>query len=157
MTDHDDITDLPRWRHSFSWWPLFSVWIVTTSHIKSASILDSMRLPSVSTLARTFYTFTNAARLRPSPQRITSPVLRSSIVWSMPTIPILGSFFGSSSSSAKMTYPDQRSDQEWQAVLNKGLNYPLYLCGGCICLSTDFLYPPPRTISDFARKGHRSS
>jgi peptide-methionine (R)-S-oxide reductase len=100
-----------------------------------------MRLPSVSTLARTFYTFTNVARFRPSSQRITSPVLRSSIVWSMPTIPFLGSFFGSSSSSAKMTYPDQRSDQEWQAVLNKGVNNHLYVSGGCIFLSTDFLPP----------------
>lgn len=36
----------------------------------------------------------------------------------MPTIPFLGSLFGSSASE-KMSYPDERSPQEWQAVLNK--------------------------------------
>lgn len=36
----------------------------------------------------------------------------------MPTIPFLSSFF-SSSASEKMSYPDERTPQEWQAVLNK--------------------------------------
>jgi peptide-methionine (R)-S-oxide reductase len=31
----------------------------------------------------------------------------------------LSSFFGSSSKSSNMTYPDQRTNDEWQAVLNK--------------------------------------
>ena len=50
-------------------------------------------------------------RLRPLPLR------------SMSGIPFLGALFGSSSSSSgdsKMSYPDQRTPDEWRAVLNKG-------------------------------------
>jgi hypothetical protein len=40
----------------------------------------------------------------------------------MPYIPFLGSLFGSSAqASEKMSFPDQRTPQEWQAVLNKGM------------------------------------
>jgi peptide-methionine (R)-S-oxide reductase len=78
-----------------------------------------MRLPSFSTIVRTFYTFTGATRLQP--QRALAPFTRATVIRSMPSIPFLGSLFGSSaSSSANMSYPDKRSDQEWQAVLNKG-------------------------------------
>lgn len=40
----------------------------------------------------------------------------------MPSIPILGSLFGTKAADAsKMSsFPDQRSDDEWRAVLNKG-------------------------------------
>lgn len=42
----------------------------------------------------------------------------------MPTIPFLSSFFGTSSSQ-KMSYPVQKTDEEWQAVLSKGkVSYP---------------------------------
>lgn len=39
----------------------------------------------------------------------------------MPSIPFLGSFFGSSASNnmASQNYPDQRTPDEWRAVLNK--------------------------------------
>lgn len=38
----------------------------------------------------------------------------------MPSIPFFGSFFSSTSSSSdKMTYPVQKSDDEWRAVLSK--------------------------------------
>jgi peptide-methionine (R)-S-oxide reductase len=39
---------------------------------------------------------------------------------SMPTIPFLSALFGSSSSSNNMSYPDQRSPDEWRAQLNRG-------------------------------------
>lgn len=79
-----------------------------------------MRLPSFPTLVRTFYTFTNATRLQAPPKSL-SPFTRATLIRSMPSIPFLGSLFGSSASaSANMSYPDNRSDQEWQAVLNKG-------------------------------------
>lgn len=42
----------------------------------------------------------------------------------MPTIPFLGSLFSSGSSLKDMSYPIQKSDDEWRAVLNPG-NYPL--------------------------------
>jgi peptide-methionine (R)-S-oxide reductase len=69
-----------------------------------------------STILRTFYLFTNfTAR----------PVLRYGTIQqrfavkSMPSIPFLGSLFSSSSSSKNMSYPLQKSDDEWQAVLSK--------------------------------------
>lgn len=110
-----------------------------------------MRLPSFPTLVRTFYTFANTTRLQ-APQKALSPFTRSTIVKSMPSIPFLGALFGSSassSSSSKMTYPDKRSDQEWQAVLNKG----------------QLIFPRPstsanmrrRTIPRNPRKRHRSA
>jgi peptide-methionine (R)-S-oxide reductase len=37
----------------------------------------------------------------------------------MPTIPFFGSLFSSSSSNTKMSFPDERSPDEWRAVLNK--------------------------------------
>ena len=81
-----------------------------------------MRLPSVSTLVRTFYTIANAtARLQLSRQALAPiPAYKTVVLRSMPTIPFLGSLFSTSkSASANMTYPYQRSDSEWQAVLNK--------------------------------------
>ncbi len=97
--------------------------VLTTSHLPQVPSVSPilMRLPSVVTIVRTFYTFTNATRLQ-VPQRALSPFVRGTAIRSMPTIPFLGSLFSSSSSSANMTYPDQRNDQEWQAVLNKGGN-----------------------------------
>lgn len=48
----------------------------------------------------------------------------------MPTIPFLSSLFGTSTpASAKMSYPDQRSNDEWHAVLNKGKPSPRVLLG----------------------------
>jgi peptide-methionine (R)-S-oxide reductase len=38
----------------------------------------------------------------------------------MPTIPFLSAFF-STSNSSKMTYPLQKSDDEWRAILSKGV------------------------------------
>jgi peptide-methionine (R)-S-oxide reductase len=71
----------------------------------------------------------------------------------MPSIPFLGSLFSSTPASNKMSYPDQRSKDEWQAVLSpeqfrilreKGTEAPfsgkldkhfasegIYKCAGC--------------------------
>lgn len=39
-----------------------------------------------------------------------------------PMSSFLGSLFGTSSSkSSNMSYPDQRTNDEWQAILNKGM------------------------------------
>lgn len=79
-----------------------------------------MRIPSLPTIIRSFYAFTNATTLRGlPPHRALQPLTRGTILKSMPTIPFLGSFF-SSSSSKNMSYPVEKSDGEWQAVLNKG-------------------------------------
>ncbi|KAI6088573.1 SelR-domain-containing protein [Hypoxylon rubiginosum] len=77
-----------------------------------------MRLFPFPKLLRAFYTFSNLTRVRPiahqSLQRNPVP-LRS-----MPTIPFLGSLFGSSASTSnKMSYPDERNPDEWRAVLSK--------------------------------------
>lgn len=76
-----------------------------------------MRLPPFSSLLRTFYTFSTFTRTRATAHR-QSLYGSARPLKSMPTIPFLGSLFGSSASS-KMSYPDQRNNDEWRAVLNK--------------------------------------
>ncbi|KAI0839886.1 SelR-domain-containing protein [Hypoxylon sp. FL0890] len=77
-----------------------------------------MRLPPFSNLLRTFYTFSHLTRIRPLARQ--SLLLKPLTLKSMPTIPFLGSLFGSRSiQSNNMSYPDQRSPDEWRAVLSK--------------------------------------
>lgn len=79
-----------------------------------------MRLPS---LIRTLYAFTNTAFLgvRAQAPLTIGGAARPGIALraSMPTIPFLGSLF-STADTRKMSHPVQKTDQEWQAVLNKG-------------------------------------
>ncbi|KAF4342383.1 transcription repressor [Fusarium beomiforme] len=71
--------------------------------------------PLLSTL---FYTFTNITRVRPP--LASHLAFRPIPLRSMSGIPLLGALFGTSSkSSSNMSYPDQRSNDEWRAVLNK--------------------------------------
>ncbi|KAI4134544.1 MAG: hypothetical protein LQ347_001419 [Umbilicaria vellea] len=78
-----------------------------------------MRLPSFPTLLRTFYTITNTtSRALPASQRALAPFARGAVLKSMPTIPFIGSLFTSSNSN-NMSYPLQKDDDEWRAVLNK--------------------------------------
>ncbi|KAI1777029.1 SelR-domain-containing protein [Hypoxylon cercidicola] len=77
-----------------------------------------MRLFPFPNLLRTFYILSNSARARPfvhqSLQRNPAPQR------SMPIIPFLGSLFGTSSSTSnKMSYPDERTPDEWRTVLSK--------------------------------------
>lgn len=83
-----------------------------------------MRLPSFPTLIRTFYALTNTTRPLTF-QRGLNPFGRALPLKSMPTIPLIGSLF-SSSTSSNMSYPDTRSDDEWRAVLNKGRYFFLF-------------------------------
>lgn len=80
-----------------------------------------MRLPFFPTLIRTLYAFSNTT-FRTAP-RLTAglgqPLLQRATLRSMPTIPFLGSLFSSTPASSKMSYPDERTPQEWQAVLNR--------------------------------------
>ncbi|EXJ95168.1 hypothetical protein A1O1_00287 [Capronia coronata CBS 617.96] len=82
-----------------------------------------MRFPSFSNFVRTLYTFGNAtARLQSLSRGNSSiaPVHRAIILKSMPSIPFLGSLFGTSTSaSQKMSFPESKSDDEWRTVLNK--------------------------------------
>ncbi|PHH90401.1 hypothetical protein CDD83_3815 [Cordyceps sp. RAO-2017] len=68
--------------------------------------------------SRSFFVISSVIRnrvLRAPAARPHSVPLRS-----MPSIPFLGALFGTSSSaSSKMSFPDQRTDSEWRAVLNK--------------------------------------
>ncbi|OAA61086.1 methionine-R-sulfoxide reductase B2 [Niveomyces insectorum RCEF 264] len=121
-----------------------------------------MRFPRLSAFLPTYTAFTSFGRCtwRRSPQLPPLPPSSSQVVLrSMPSIPFFGSFFSSSSSSSDaakkdtMTYPDQRSTDEWRAVLNpqqfrilreKGTEAPfsgaydkhfadagVYRCAGC--------------------------
>jgi peptide-methionine (R)-S-oxide reductase len=78
-----------------------------------------MRLPRFSSLLGTFYTFSNFARTRASTRPFSAHQNSRALKSSM-NIPFLSSLFGSTSSaSSKMSYPDQRTNDEWRAVLNK--------------------------------------
>ncbi|CAG8959025.1 hypothetical protein HYFRA_00012185 [Hymenoscyphus fraxineus] len=79
-----------------------------------------MRIPNFPSIVRTFYTISNyTARVSSqAPQKALNPFTRGTVLKSMPTIPFFGSFF-SSNSSSKMSYPLQKSDDEWRAVLSK--------------------------------------
>ncbi|KAL1591298.1 hypothetical protein WHR41_00006 [Cladosporium halotolerans] len=77
-----------------------------------------MRIPSLPNFVRTFYAFSNATLHRaPAPFSVSARpgiALRSS----MPTIPFLGSLFHTAE-SRKMSYPLEKSDDEWRMQLNK--------------------------------------
>ncbi|KAI0113306.1 SelR-domain-containing protein [Daldinia grandis] len=77
-----------------------------------------MRFSQFSKLFRAFFTFSTLTKVRPlahQPLRYNTTPFKS-----MPTIPFIGSLFGSSSSqSNNMSYPDQRTPEEWRAVLTK--------------------------------------
>ncbi|KAL2203139.1 SelR-domain-containing protein [Sarocladium strictum] len=74
--------------------------------------------PLFSSLLFSFSHF--AARARYQPQAaISASIAARPLRASMSSIPFLGALFGSKSSSSNMTYPDQRSSDEWQAILNK--------------------------------------
>ena len=85
-----------------------------------------MRIPTFPTLIRTFYTLSNyTARASLQHQyKALQPFTRGTVLKSMPAIPFLSSFF-STSNSSKMSYPLQKSDDEWQAVLSKGTSTSL--------------------------------
>lgn len=80
-----------------------------------------MRFPNFPAVIRTFLTFSNLpTRISSQSQfKALNPLSRGTVLKSMPTIPFLSSFFGTSSSQ-KMSYPVQKTDDEWQAVLSKG-------------------------------------
>ncbi|KAG9552712.1 putative methionine-R-sulfoxide reductase SelR, partial [Aureobasidium melanogenum] len=103
------------------------------------------------TFVRSFYAFSNATfRVAPPPLR---PALGPTAKLGLPSIPFLGAFFGTSSSSNNMTYPLQKGKDEWQAQLSpeqfrilreKGTEAPyssdfdkhmpsegVYTCAGC--------------------------
>lgn len=102
-----------------------------TTRIKSLAVY--MRLPSVPTLIRTFYTISNATTSRLfNPQGFqqtlaSSPFTRGGTIGLkfMPTVPFLSSLFSSSAQSKQMAdYPVKKTDDEWRAVLNKGNHTP---------------------------------
>lgn len=76
-----------------------------------------MRIPSLPTLLRTLYTLSNATIYRTLPQRTLQRTFRPTLLRSSMPIPFLGSLF-STSQSRTMSYPLQKSDDEWRAVLS---------------------------------------
>jgi len=78
-----------------------------------------MRVPTWPNIVRTFYTVSSYTARTSSHYKTIQAFPRGVVLKSMPTIPFLGSLFGSSSSSKTMSYPLQKSNDEWQAVLSK--------------------------------------
>lgn len=50
--------------------------------------------------------------------RVTSPAAKA--LRAAPTIPFLGALFSSKAAAEEMSYPDQRSEDQWRAVLSPG-------------------------------------
>ncbi|KXL42172.1 hypothetical protein M433DRAFT_72104 [Acidomyces richmondensis BFW] len=75
-----------------------------------------MRIPSLTSLVRTLYTFSNSTIHRASPPFAASRAITAVRGWSMP-IPFIGAFFHTAE-SRKMSYPVQKSESEWQAQLS---------------------------------------
>ena len=92
-----------------------------------------MRIPSFPSFVRTFYAFSNATFHRTAPSPFSISAARPGVVLrnSMPTIPLLGSFF-STAESRKMSHPVQKTDQEWQMQLNKGKSVALTARQHCV-------------------------
>lgn len=110
-----------------------------------------MRLHRLTIALRTF-----SIPLRPqttaSPSRyfgrLPLPVSGATVLKAAPTIPFIGSLFNSSAkaeSSDDMSYPDQRSDDEWRAVLSPGSLLPPLLLGMSLTANANRTIPhPPR-------------
>ncbi|PKY03162.1 peptide methionine sulfoxide reductase B3 [Aspergillus campestris IBT 28561] len=122
-----------------------------------------MRIPGFSAALRTvtkpLKSHPASAIVKPAFPRLTPthsfsfPITRTILLKAAPTIPFMGSSFSSSAAQNNMSYPDQRSNDEWRAVLNpeqfrilreKGTeragtgeydaHYPaegVYACAGC--------------------------
>jgi hypothetical protein len=81
---------------------------------------------------------------------------RTSLLKAAPAIPILGSLFSSSAKAEspddpKMSYPHQRSESEWQAVLSPGWHLLLPISSYYASNATRRAIPRP------ARKRHRTT
>lgn len=76
------------------------------------------------------------------------PISSKSLLKAAPTIPILGSFFSTSAKaeSPKMSYPDQRNEAEWRAVLSPGTaSIPILTAPNKLtCLTRRAIPRPPR-------------
>jgi len=76
-----------------------------------------MRFHPFSSVIRTLFALSSLSTFSRTRAFQVSP--RISTLRSMPSIPILGSLFGSSSNNTeKMSFPVDKSDQEWRAVLS---------------------------------------
>lgn len=81
--------------------------------------VGSMRFPQLSTFTRAWFTFLTLSR--PQISRVSAASAKTQTLRSMPSIPLIGALFGSRQSSSNMSYPDERSPDEWRAVLSKGM------------------------------------
>ena len=77
-----------------------------------------MRFAQFTTIFRTLGLFSTFSR--PQATRILSR--QPAFIKSMPSFPLFSNLFGSSNhASSNMSFPDQRSQDEWRAVLNPGM------------------------------------
>jgi hypothetical protein len=81
-----------------------------------------MRIPSLPNFVRTFYAFSNATFHRTAPAPFSLSAARPGIALrnSMPAIPFIGSLFHTAE-TRNMSHLVQKTDQEWQMQLNKGM------------------------------------
>jgi peptide-methionine (R)-S-oxide reductase len=81
-----------------------------------------MRLISLFQAVRTAITVTRLPFPLGLPARGLQFHTRRAVLRSMPSVPFLGALFGTSASNSKSmaSYPVQKPDEEWRAVLSKG-------------------------------------
>lgn len=84
-----------------------------------------MRVPSFPTLLRTFYTVNNTTRLLPAfntSNALLQPFYQKAIAATSytPSMSFFSSLFSSSAPKQEMSFPVNKSKDEWQAILSPG-------------------------------------
>lgn len=88
----------------------------------------------VHTFSRFIFTLSNFTRVKPPHQIPHRALLQPLRLQSMSSIPFLSALFGSSSKpSSNMSYPDQRTDEEWRAILNPSMFFVYFFSQALIC------------------------
>jgi len=88
-----------------------------------------MRIPSFPTILRTFYTVSNTTRLLPQFNATSAlqPLYSKAALAYNPSMGFISSFF-TSTPKQEMSFPVNKTKNEWQAVLSPGMCASLY-CG----------------------------
>lgn len=83
-----------------------------------------MRLYSYLPFFRTFFNINNiTSNSLHNYNKVLQPSALGIVRNSMPILPFLSSLLTTSCSSSNMSYPIQKSDEEWRAILSNGIDY----------------------------------
>lgn len=93
-----------------------------------------MRIPSFPTILRTFYTVSNTTRLLPQFNATSAlqPLYSKAALAYNPSMGFISSFF-TATPKQEMSFPVNKTKNEWQAVLSPGMFASLLLASKLIC------------------------